>query len=33
MTVDDIYRVAGSRSEAILLLEQEGYIARSFFPQ
>jgi hypothetical protein len=33
MTVDDIYRVAGSRSEAIRLLEQEGYIARSFFPQ
>jgi len=30
LTVDDIYRVAGSRTNAIRLLEQEGYILPTF---
>ena len=30
MTVDDIYRVAGTRSNAIQLLQQEGYILPAF---
>jgi hypothetical protein len=33
LTVDDIYRVAGSRTNAIRLLEQEGYILPTFFSQ
>jgi hypothetical protein len=34
LTVDDIYRVAGTRTNAIRLLEQEGYILPTLnFPQ
>jgi len=33
MTVDDIYRVAGTRTNAIRLLEQEGYVLPTIFPR